>query len=77
MTKQRFDNYKVYSVKVENVEQLKVLENLEKQNFDFWESPMLGNVADIMISPDQEQHFQLLMDAFKMHRTVKVANVQE
>lgn len=77
LTKQRFDNFRVYSVKVENDEQLKVLENLEKQDYDFWEEPILGEVADVMISPDRELYFEFLMDAHKFARTVKVANVQE
>lgn len=77
LTKQRFDNFKVYSLKVENDEQLKVLENLEKRDYDFWESPMLNDVADVMISPDREKFFEDLMDTYKIERTVKVANVQE
>lgn len=76
-TKQRFDNFKVYSVKVENEEQLEVLEKLEKKDYDFWESPILGNVADVMISPDREPYFESLMDIYKIERSVKVANVQE
>ncbi len=77
LTKQRFDNFKVYSVKVENADQLKVLENLEKKDYDFWESPILGAVADVMISTDQESYFLSLMDSHHIERTVKIANVQE
>lgn len=77
LTKKRFDNFKVYSVKVQNDEHLKVLENLERKNYDFWESPLLGDIADVMISPDQEQYFHYLMDAHDIERTIKIANLQE
>lgn len=75
--KQRFDNFKVYSVNVENVEQMNVLQKLEKQDYDFWESPMLGEVADVMISPEKATYFERLMDRYTIKRSIKVANVQE
>lgn len=77
LTKKRFDNYKVYSVKVQNDDQLKILENLERQDYDFWESPILGDVADIMVTPDQEQYFESLMDIHKFESSIKIANLQE
>lgn len=75
-TKHRFDNFKVYSVKIETIEQLKVVQNLEKQEYDFWHEPILGDVADVMISPDREPHFEFLMNKHNIKKTVKVANVQ-
>lgn len=77
LTKKRFDNFKVYSVKVQNDDQLKILENLERKDYDFWESPILGDVADIMISPDQEQYFQSLVNMHQLESSVKIANLQE
>lgn len=77
LTKQRFDNYKVYSVKVQNDDQLKILENLERQDYDFWESPILGDVADIMVTPDQEQYFESLMGIHKFESSIKIANLQQ
>lgn len=74
---QRFDNYKVYSVNVANDKQLKAVQNLEKSDFDFWESPAISHVADVMVSPDQEEYFESLMDTHRIQREIKIQNVQE
>ncbi|KAJ6643131.1 Zinc carboxypeptidase A 1, partial [Pseudolycoriella hygida] len=75
--KQRFDNFKIFSVNVENSEQLNVLSELEKHDYDFWESPVLGDVADLVIPPDKESYFMRLVNLHEMNASVKVANIQD
>ncbi|KAJ6632757.1 Zinc carboxypeptidase A 1, partial [Pseudolycoriella hygida] len=77
---QRFDNYKVYEIKVENKDHVNILRSLEgnaSDEYDFWNSPIVGRNADIMVSPEKTDAFEKMMKNFNMTVGVKVLNLQD
>lgn len=77
--KARFDNYRVYSLKVANVEQLEVLQQIEQfpDGYSFWESPFLHRHAEIVVPPHKFGEINEIFDKFRFENTLKVTNVQE
>lgn len=77
----RFDNYRVYSLKIENEAQRESLEALREvltKPVDFWKgSNQVTAMADIMVAPEDQIAFEavLLKDNFKWQ--LKIENVQE
>lgn len=69
----RYDNYRVYSVKVENADHLDRLASIENQ-YDFWKSGNIGQHSDIMVAPDQVDEFEQFIES--MNSSIKVDNVQ-
>lgn len=79
-TKIRFDNHKVYSLKIKNEEQLTVLRRLESHPVDgyhLWNSVVPGKNADLMVAPHMFQDFQDLAESFAIEYELKVENVQK
>lgn len=78
--KARFDNYRVYSVNVENEEQLKILNDLEAypDGTMFLESPTgVGQIADLMVPPHKFADIAELFEAYEIKNRIKTANLQE
>ncbi|XP_059610856.1 uncharacterized protein LOC132257834 [Phlebotomus argentipes] len=79
--KARFDNYKVFTVQVENENQLEVLFEMEKtafSSYDFWKNPSkVGNSVDIMVPPHKLSEFEEIMQSLQFSTSVKIFNVQE
>lgn len=80
--KARFDNYRVYSLSVENEEQLSILREIDngKSNggYEFWRGPTsVGRNVDIMVAPHQFGDFSALLSEYKIESTVITRNVQE
>lgn len=76
----RFDNYKVYEVKVLNKDHVNVLRSLERNttdDYDFWNSPIIGRNVDIMVPPEKTKEFEKLIRNYDMDIGVKVSNLQE
>lgn len=74
----RFDNYKVYSVIIENVKQLEIIKNLENNGYTFWNHPMIGTKStDIMVSPHKIGEFIEIVNQFNFNYKLKVDNVQK
>lgn len=76
----RFDNYRVYSVNIENDEQLKVLTDLEiyPNGILFFESPTgVGQIADLIVAPHKFADISDLFDAYKIKNRIKLKNVQK
>lgn len=78
----RFDNYRVYSLSVENEEQLNILRKIDNsqnnRGYEFWRGPTsVGRNADIMVAPHQFGDFSALISEFKFESTVITTNVQE
>lgn len=78
--KARFDNYRVYSVHIENEEQLKVLQELElhPDGVSFFESPNVVNqTIDIMVPPHKFAEIAELFQTYKIENWIKTNNIQE
>lgn len=77
--KARFDNYRVYSLNVETVEQLMELRKLDgnSDGFEFWKLGDVGKEADLMVPPHKFADFEELMEAMKISHYLKIRNVQE
>lgn len=79
--KNRYDNYKVYEVKVDNEEQLKVLDKLERlafSSYDFWKRPSsVGMPVNIMVPPHKAAEFDEIMQSLNFRTSLKISNVQE
>lgn len=75
----QFNNFKVFSVKVETDEQLKVLRNLENDGngYSYWKDPIIGRIADIVVPPHKLNDFEAIVSALNLNSTLKVANIQE
>lgn len=77
---QRFDNYKVYQIKVLNEDHVNILRTLERNvtdDYDFWNSPIVGRNTDIMVTPEKTDDFERMIKSFNMDIDVKIPNLQE
>ena len=75
--KQRFDNFKVFSMENKTPQQLEAVQLLEKTNaFQFMKPPANGK-ADIIVPPKHRKEFNDFTNRFKVERILKVNNVQE
>jgi len=77
--KARFDNYRVYSLNVDTVEQLKELKKLDgnSDGFEFWKLADVGKEADLMVPPHKFADFEELVESLKISYYLKIRNVQE
>lgn len=78
--KVRFDNYRVYSVNVENGEQLKVLRELEAypDGTIFLDYPtVVGQTVDMIVPPHKFADIAETFEAFKFKNHIKTHNLQE
>lgn len=76
-----FDNFKVFSVQVENEEQLKALEALESvgheyDGFTYWKEPIIGRNADLVVPPSMINEFNDLASKLKLNYTLKISDIQ-
>lgn len=69
----RFDNYRVYSVQVENEDHVRKLQSIENV-YDFWKTGTIGQHSDIMVSPRDVAEFEKFVE--NMNSSIKVDNVQ-
>lgn len=78
--KARYDNYRVYSVSVENEEQLQVLGELEMRpdGTSFLESPIgLNQIADLIVPPHKFADITELFKTYDIKNWLKTKNLQE
>lgn len=77
-SKVRFDQYQVYTLHVESVEQAKILQNVESNpsGFDFWKSPAVGDWADVMVPPHKLADFEEMIQSANISYQLKINNVQ-
>lgn len=73
-----FHDFKVFSVKVENKEQLNVLKNLDnhEDGYSYWKEPIIGRDADIVVPPHLLDDFSALVTALNLNSTLKISNIQ-
>lgn len=76
----RYDNYRVYSIKVENDEQLKALHDLEsfRDGVSFMETPhAVGQTAEIIVPPHKLADISDLLETFEMKSHIKTKDMQK
>lgn len=79
-TKIRFNNHKVYSLKIKNVEQITVLRHIESHPIDghhLWNSVVPGKNVDLIVAPHKFQDFNDLTDSLAIEYELKVEIVQK
>lgn len=78
--KARFDNYRVYSVSVENEIQLRALKELSatSDSYNFWDEPRsIGSSVDVLVPPHKFAHFSEIVEKFNFQITLTNSNLQE
>lgn len=78
--KARFDNYRVYSINVENDEQLTVLRELEAypDGTLFLESPTnVNQIADLVVPPHKYADIAELFETHEIKNRIKTPNLQK
>ncbi|XP_037024577.1 zinc carboxypeptidase-like [Bradysia coprophila] len=76
-----FHNFKVFSVQVENEDQLKALQALESvgheyDGFTYWKEPIIGRNADLVVPPNMINEFNALASKLKLNYTLKISDIQ-
>lgn len=75
--KARFDNYRVYTLKVTTETQLTALRDIEESGkYEFWTSPTAETDADIMVPPHKYAEFADLVKYLDIESTIKIENIQ-
>lgn len=76
--KDRFDNHRVYSVRIDTLEQLQLFQSLEANSDGFllWNYPVLGDTLDIMVAPHKLAEFSELTTVHDIQTRLKMKNVQ-
>ncbi|CAG9808221.1 unnamed protein product [Chironomus riparius] len=74
----RFDNYRVYSVKIENTEQYDAMKYLEEHSdsYNFWKYPKMNAQIDIVVPPHKFSEFEEITLNLKMQSELIIENLQ-
>lgn len=73
-----FENYKVYKVVPNSVEEVQILTDLRKSGFEFWTDAFtVGNDVRIMVAPNQEAEFVRYSKSVGLSPELRISNVQE
>lgn len=77
--KARFDNYRIYSVNIENDQQLNVLHDLQNypDGITFQTIPTrVGQLAHLIVPPHKFADISELFEAYKFKNEIKTKNLQ-
>lgn len=77
--KARFDNYRVYSVKIENEKQLELLQNLENvpDGISYIEAPIsMRQKAEMIVPPHKFADVNDFFEKFGIGNEIKIENIQ-
>jgi len=76
--KDRFDNYRLYSVDIDTLDQLQLFQKLEDNSNGFllWNYPVLGGAADVMVAPHKLSEFREMTELYKLKIDLKIKNIQ-
>lgn len=76
--KARFDNYRVYSVQIDNSQQLRILQELEnyQDGLTFLEAPTPSSMIEIVVPPHKFADITELFDNYNMKNEIKISNLQ-
>lgn len=79
LASKRYDGYKVFSLKVDNKEQLqKIIRLAESDNgFDFWSHPQIGGDTDVMVPPRLLDCFKKVANYLMVQYKIKINDVQK
>lgn len=75
----RYDNYRIYSIKVENEKQLKLLQDLNhfRNGILFMEAPIsLHRTIDIVVPPHKCTNISDLFETYEIKNEIKIENLQ-
>uniref|UniRef100_A0A4Y0BR26 Peptidase M14 domain-containing protein n=1 Tax=Anopheles funestus TaxID=62324 RepID=A0A4Y0BR26_ANOFN len=73
----KFDNYKLYTLYVEDDEQAEELHKwYSSGNLDFWSYGMLNESVTVMISPELQTYFETMVDEVQLESELVEENVQ-
>ena len=79
--KVRFDNHRVYSLKIKNEKQLKALQDLKKQpqsGIFYLNEPMSVHTSvEIIVPPHKFADVTAIFDKLKIENVIKVKNLQK
>ena len=77
--KVRYDNFKVFSVNIEQESHLHVLQELQnEQGVDFWEPPVKVNTkVNVAIPPQQLENFQEIVSGANIQSKLLMENLQD
>ncbi|XP_055294989.1 zinc carboxypeptidase-like [Sitodiplosis mosellana] len=78
--KARFDNYRVYSLKIQNEKQLEALQDLEnfQSSMFYLEAPIsIYKSAEIIVPPHKFADIADFFDEFKIENVIRVDNLQK
>ncbi|KAJ6647129.1 Zinc carboxypeptidase A 1 [Pseudolycoriella hygida] len=77
--KSRYDNYKLYSMQLQNEEQAKAVVELEQNtdSYDFWSALSLVRDVDVMVPPHKLAEFEDFLNRFNIQFHIKVENIQK
>lgn len=73
----RFDNYQVFSVRVDTDAHHDAVRHLEDGgDVSLWNGLRVGHTSDLMVAPHKAAAFREIADRLGLNSTLKVANVQ-
>ncbi|XP_055627088.1 zinc carboxypeptidase-like [Toxorhynchites rutilus septentrionalis] len=78
--KARFDNYRVYRIRIENVKQLEVLQAIEQlgEGYSYWREPVNVNTeVDLVVPPHKFAEFGEVVEQHELPAELTVRNLQE
>uniref|UniRef100_A0A1I8Q537 Zinc carboxypeptidase A 1 n=1 Tax=Stomoxys calcitrans TaxID=35570 RepID=A0A1I8Q537_STOCA len=77
-SKIRYDNYKVYEMSIENIDQYNQLQSLgDELSLDFWNDVhQFGELSDVMVKPEEQAIFEERLKQYNITFKVKIENVQ-
>jgi len=77
--KARYDNYKLYSIRPEKLEQVKAVAELEENtdSYDFWSAPSMVRDVDVMVPPHKMAEFEDFATRFNIPYHIKVEDIQK
>lgn len=75
----RFDNYTLYKITPKNVDQVKVLQELQEDlRFDFWKEPTVADeFVNILVSPENKGDLESLLKGKNVAFDITMSNIQE
>ena len=75
----RYDNYKVFTVNIEEESQLQVLQDFQnEQGVIFWEAPQyVSTKVNVAIPPQQLDSFQEIMSGANIKSKLLIENMQD
>lgn len=78
--KVRFDNYQIWSLKIETPQQLESLRELQINQYEisFWKMPdHLGQIIEVVVPPTELNAFKELVAQLEIKNKIFNANLQE